>query len=61
MENIKVNKQKQPLEVFFKKVVLKHFANFTGKHLCWDLFFTKLQALSPATLLKKDSNTGVFL
>ena len=24
--------------------VLKNFANLTGKHLCWSLFFTKLQA-----------------
>ena len=41
--------------------VLKNFANFTGKHLCWSLFFTKLQAFRPATLLKRDSYTGVFL
>ena len=30
--------QKQPLEVFRKKSVLKSFANFTGKHLCWSPF-----------------------
>ena len=30
--------QKQPPSVFFKKVVLKNFANLTGKHLCWSLF-----------------------
>ena len=30
--------QKQPPEVFCKKGVLKNFANFTGKHLCWSLF-----------------------
>ena len=47
---------KQPSELFFKKI-----ANFTGKHLCWSLFFTKLQAFRPATLLKRDSYTGVFL
>ena len=33
--------QKEPPEVFFKDVlnkgVLKKFANFTGKHLCWSL------------------------
>ena len=46
---------KQPPEVF-----LKFFANFTGKHLCWSLFFTKLQAFRPATLLKIDSYTSVF-
>ena len=37
--------------------VLKNFAIFTGKHLCWSLFL--MQLLS--TLLKRDSNTGVFL
>ena len=41
--------------------VLKNFANFTGKHLCWSLFFTKLQAFRQAMLLKGDSYTGVFL
>ena len=41
--------------------VLKNFAIFLGKHLCWNLFLIKLQALRPATLLKRDSNTGVFL
>ena len=30
--------QKQPPEAFLKKGVLKHFANFTGKHLCFSLF-----------------------
>ena len=52
--------QKQPPEVFSKKAVLKKFANFTRKHLCWNLFSVKLQAFSPATILKKDSNTGVY-
>ena len=40
-------------EVFCKNGVIKHFSKFTGKHLC--------QSLRPATLLKKDSGTGVFL
>ena len=44
-----------------KKGVLKNFANFTGKHLCWSLFLIKFQAFNPGTLLKRDSNTGVFL
>ena len=30
--------QKQPREKFCKKAVLKNFAIFTGKHLCWRLF-----------------------
>ena len=36
--------QKQPLEVFHEKGVLKNFSNFTGKHLCRSLFLAKLQA-----------------
>ena len=51
--------QKQPPEVFYQKVVLKNFATFTGKHLCWNLFLIKLQAFRPDS--KKDFNTGVFL
>ena len=27
-----------------QKGVLKNFANFTGKYLCWSLFLAKLQA-----------------
>ena len=33
--------QKQPSEVFCKKSVLKNFAIFTGKHLCWSLIIKK--------------------
>ena len=53
--------QKQRPEVFFKKGVLKNFASLTEKHLCWSLFLIKLQAWEPPTLLKRDSNTDVFL
>ena len=31
-------------QMFFKTLVLKIFAVFTGKHLCWSLFLIKLQA-----------------
>ena len=34
--------QKQPLEVFCKKVVLRNFAKFTRKHLRQRLFFNKI-------------------
>ena len=44
-----INRSSRP-EVFCKKGVL---SNFTGKHLCQSLFFNKVAALSPATLLKK--------
>ena len=37
--------QKQPPEVFFKKDVLKNFANFTGKHPCRGLFFNNVTGL----------------
>ena len=35
-----------------KKGVLKNFTKFTGKDLCQSLFFNKVAALRPATLLK---------
>ena len=28
-------------------------AKFTGRHLCWSLFFNKVKGLRPATLFKK--------
>ena len=43
----------QPPEMFCKKSVLGNFAKFTGTHLCQSLFFNKVAALKPATLLKK--------
>ena len=43
-----------------KSGVLKNFAKFRGKHLCQSLFFHKVAALRPATLLKRDSGTDVI-
>ena len=40
-------------EVFCKKVVLKKFTKFTGKHLCQSLFLKKVPDPRPVTLLKK--------
>ena len=48
-------------QIIIKIIVDKSFAIFTGKHLCWSPFLRKLQVLKPASLLKGDSNTGVFL
>ena len=45
--------------MFFKIVVLKSFAIFTGKRLCWSLFLIKLHPRRAATLLERDS-TQVF-
>ena len=47
--------------IFIKISVLKNFAIFTRKQLCWSLFLRKWQVLKHASLLKGDSNTGVFL
>ena len=44
-----------------KRGVLKNFENFTWKYLCWSLFLIKLQTFKPATLLKRDSISDVFL
>ena len=33
-----------------EKGVLKNFAKFTGKHLCWSLFFDKVGGLMPSTM-----------
>ena len=44
-----------------EKYVLRNLTEFTGKHLCQSLSFNKVAGLRPATLLKKDSGTGVFL
>ena len=35
------------------KGVLRNFAKFTGKHLCYSLFFNKAAGLRAATLLKE--------
>ena len=44
--------QKQPWEVFYKKAVIKNFAIFTGKQLCWGLFLLKLH-LKACNFIKK--------
>ena len=48
-------------QVFFKICVLKNLAIFAIKYLCRSLLLTNWQAFMPATLLKRDSNTGVSL
>ena len=47
--------------MFFRITVLKKFAIFTGKHLSWSIFLVRMQDFMLATLLKRDSNTVVFL
>ena len=48
-------------QMFFKIGIPKNFADFTAKHLCWNLFLIMLQAFRSSVLLKSDSNKGVFL
>ena len=46
-------------QMFFKIYVLKHFANFTGKHLCWSLILRTFQFWRLATH-QKEAPTQVF-
>ena len=48
------------LEQCNEQVFLKT-SQYSLENTCLGVFFNKMQALSPATLLKRDSNTGVFL
>ena len=43
--------------IFINIIVLKNFAIFTGKHLCWSLLLIDLRTWRPATFLKRNSNT----
>ena len=45
----------------YSRYVFQNFAIFTGKHLWRSLFLIKLQGWRSATLLKRGSNTVVFL
>ena len=52
--NLKENQLRSSHQTcFMKRVVLRNFAKFTGKHLCQSPFFNKVVGLGPATLLKK--------
>ena len=46
--------------VLQKKGVLKNFALFTRKHLCWSFFLIKLRTFRTATLLKRNSSTDAL-
>ena len=52
--------QKQPPETFYKNAVLKNFAIFTGKHLCWSFFFNKVAGLQGNNFIKKETPTQAF-
>ena len=48
------------LQMFFKIGVLKIFASFTGKHLCWSPLLMKLQAWRSANFIKTRLQHGCF-
>ena len=49
-------------EMVCKKVVLKNFAKFTGKHLCQSLLFNEVAGLRPeaGNFIKKETLVHVF-
>ena len=49
------------LQIFVNISFPENFASFTPKYLCWSLFFNKAGGFRPATLSKRDSNTGALL
>ena len=57
----KVFMQKQPSKGFFKKGLIRNFAEFTSKHVLESLFLIKLNSIDLQLLLKGDSSAGVFL
>ena len=64
----KISENYNEHKVSYKKTVLKEFAIFTGKHLCWSLFFNKSAGLQACNFIKKRlqhrcylDNTATFL
>ena len=47
-------------QIFFKKGVLKNFAMFIGKHLCWSRFLIKFQCCRHAFLFKNKLQHSCF-
>ena len=56
-----LNNRSNRSQMFYKKNVLRNFAIFTGKQLCWSYILITLQAFRPVTLSKINSNTVAFL
>ena len=42
-------------QMFYKGAIPKNFANFAGLHLCWSLYFNKVDGYMSAALLKIDN------
>ena len=48
------DKIKTSQQNIIQKAVLKNFAIFTGKHLCWSFFLIKLQLQTPTQVFPKN-------
>ena len=46
------------LRFFMKKVFVKFFAKFTGKHMCWSLFLNKVAGLTGLRILENKEILG---
>ena len=57
----KISEKCNEQNVFHKKAVLKNFALFTGKHLCWNLCFNKNAGLQAWSFIKKRLQHRCFL
>ena len=44
-----------------KKAIFKHFVIFTGKHLCWGLFFNKVAGFQACNFVKRRLQHKYFL
>ena len=56
-----ISQRRSCAQMLLKIGVLKKFAIFTGKCLCWSLSLIKLLGFRPANLFKRDSQTVVFV
>ena len=52
--------EKQPLDVFYKKAVLRNVSKFVEKYPCLSLYFNTAAGLRFQLYQMIDSNTGVF-
>ena len=53
--------QKQPSKGFFKKGLIRNFAEFTSKHVPESLFLINLNSIDLQLLLKQDYSAGVLV
>ena len=52
--------QEQSFADVLQDGVVKNFANFTGKRMCWSFYLIKFHVSRPATLSNRDYNIGFF-